>query len=72
MASLPEQQMATPIIDRQFLEELEVCHDDVSGLYSTKTYMSQEHLEPHDGAFFWVVKVLDEHYCQRSISVEAL
>ncbi|KAH0348050.1 hypothetical protein KCU83_g6373, partial [Aureobasidium melanogenum] len=54
MASLPEQQMASPIIDPQFLEELE------------------EHLRPHDGAFFWVVKVLDEHYCQKSISIEAL
>ncbi|KAG9654047.1 hypothetical protein KCU64_g7474, partial [Aureobasidium melanogenum] len=54
MASLPEQQMASPIIDPQFLEELE------------------EHLRPHDGAFFWVVKVLDEPYCQKSISIEAL
>ncbi|KAH0371609.1 hypothetical protein KCU65_g1715, partial [Aureobasidium melanogenum] len=34
--------------------------------------MLQEHLRPHDGAFFWVVKVLDEYYCQKSISIEAL
>ncbi|KAG9681980.1 hypothetical protein KCU95_g14601, partial [Aureobasidium melanogenum] len=54
MASLPEQQMTTPVVDAQFLEELE------------------EHLRPHDGAFFWVVKVLDEYYCQKSISIEAL
>ncbi|KAG9835652.1 hypothetical protein KCU98_g7093, partial [Aureobasidium melanogenum] len=54
MASLPDQQMATPIIDAQFLGELE------------------EHLRPHDAAFFWVVKVLDEHYCQKSINIEAL
>ncbi|KAG9668738.1 hypothetical protein KCU99_g7346, partial [Aureobasidium melanogenum] len=54
MASLPEQQMISHIIDPQFLGELE------------------EHLRPHDGAFFWAVKVLDEHYCQKSISIEAL
>ncbi|KAK6008208.1 hypothetical protein QM012_000111 [Aureobasidium pullulans] len=32
----------------------------------------EERLRLHDGHFFWVVRFLDEYYCQSSINIEAL